>query len=73
MSARYLRERSVLRGLLYSGSFVEKKALSRLRYAAVSSDVPGMNAVGTVRYNTSQYEVSVRGIGGNPTTSEQET
>ena len=72
MSVRYLRERSVLRRLLYSGSFVERKALSPPRYEAVSSVVPGMHAVGTALYNTSQYEVKVCGIGGNPMLSEQE-
>ena len=73
VSARYLRERSVLRGLMYSGSFLEKKALSLRRYEAVSSDVPGMHAVGTARYNTSLYEVKVRGISANPIMLEQET
>ena len=57
---------------MYSGSFLEKKALSLRPNEAVSSDVPGMDAVGIALYNTSQYEVKVRGIGGNPIMSEQE-
>ena len=51
---------------------MEKKALSPLRYEAVSSNVPGMHALGTALYNTSQYEIKVREIGGNPMLSEQE-
>ena len=64
---------SVLPGPLYSGFRLEKKALSLRRYEAVSSDVPGMHAVGMARYNTSQYEAKVRGISGNPIMLEQET
>jgi hypothetical protein len=35
-----------------------------------TSDVPGMHAVGTALYNTSQYEIRGRAIGGNLTMSE---